>query len=207
MSPRPVLVDRGFSTHMSNASPDRRLPLRHLTVGAVGHRLLPSEQSILRGTVTEILNDLFEQQAFDPGKIRLLVSVAEGADRLFIEAAASLGIPYTCVLPCSAHCFEEDFESVASIEQFRDQLAGAMDIIQPDTEHLDRIGGYRWASDYIVEHADVLLAVWNGEPANGPAGTGDSVADAEMRSVPVIWIPSEAPHEPIELTPIASVFD
>lgn len=177
------------------------------TVGAVGHRFLPAERSSLLDAITRTFQELAGQWALDPARMKLLVSVAEGADRLFIEAAAALGVPYTCVLPCSPACFEEDFDSPASIERFRELLAGAVAIVQPEAAHVDRVGGYLWASHYIVDRADVLIAVWDGAPANGPAGTGDSVTNAGSRRIPVIWIPTDAPHEPVELVAASSRVD
>jgi hypothetical protein len=40
-----------------------------------------------------------------------------------------------------------------------------------------------------VDRSDVLLAVWDGQPARGPGGTGDVVAYARARGTPVevVW--------------------
>jgi hypothetical protein len=40
-----------------------------------------------------------------------------------------------------------------------------------------------------VDRSDVLLAVWDGRPARGFGGTGDVVAYARRRGVPVevVW--------------------
>jgi hypothetical protein len=41
----------------------------------------------------------------------------------------------------------------------------------------------------MVDHADELYAVWDGQPARGYGGTADVVAYARQRSIPVrvIW--------------------
>lgn len=192
---------------MSSAISPQTRPRADFTVGAVGHRFLPAERSSLLSAITRTLQELADRRPCDLTRMELLVSVAEGADRLFIEAAAALGIAYTCVLPCSSACFEEDFDSSASIEHFHGLLAGAEAIVQPDSEHVDRVGGYLWASHYIVDRADVLVAVWDGAPANGPAGTADSVTNAGARRIPIIWIPTDAPHEPVELIAASSRSD
>jgi hypothetical protein len=189
---------------MSSPISHRTQPRSNFTVGAVGHRFLPAERSSLLDAITRTFQELAGQWPLDPARMKLLVSVAEGADRLFIEAAAELGVPYICVLPCSPACFEEDFDSPASIERFRELLAGAEAIVQPDAEYANRVGGYLWASHYIIDRADALVAVWDGAPANGPAGTGDSVTNAGARCIPVIWIPTDAPHEPVELIAAAA---
>jgi hypothetical protein len=176
-------------------------------IGAVGHRCLPSERASLFVEISRTLRELIDRQAGDSRQTKLLVSLAEGADRLFIDAAVALDIPYVCALPCSPECFEEDFADSASIAQFRAQLAGAQSYVQPDVDPADRVAGYLWASRYIVDRADVLVAVWDGAPANGPAGTAESVEEAGGRSIPVIWIPVEPPHEAVALAPTSARTD
>jgi hypothetical protein len=180
--------------------PLQSAPRQCLAIGAVGHRYLPGDRIALLDSISQTLADI----AGDSNEVALLVSVAEGADRLFIEAAAKLGIPYRCVLPCSAGYFEEDFSDTSSILEFRRLLKGAVDVMQPDVEPADRISGYLWASHFIVDRADTLIAVWDGLPANGPAGTGESIEEARARCVPVIWIPTEPPHKPVALSLIAT---
>lgn len=135
-------------------------PGRRWVIGAVGHRYLPRERLPLLGAISRSLSELIGELDSEPADVMLLVSVAEGADRLFIEAAASLGMPYTCVLPCSPECFEADFDNHASVSEFRRFLAGAQDVLQPETDPVDRIAGYLWASHAIIDRASALIAVW-----------------------------------------------
>jgi hypothetical protein len=180
---------------------------RGLVIGAVGHRYLPGERLALFSAISRVLDDLVEQSTSTPAEMEMLVSVAEGADRLFIEAAASMKIPYSCVLPCSPPCFESDFDGPHSISEFRRLLSSARSIVRPEIEPEERVAGYLWANQFILDRSDVLVAVWDGKPANGPAGTADSVEDAGERCVPVIWIPTEAPHEPVALEMATFIFD
>jgi hypothetical protein len=45
------------------------------------------------------------------------------------------------------------------------------------------------ASEFMIDHADELYAVWDGQPARGHGGTADVVTYARQRgvSVRVIW--------------------
>ncbi len=45
-----------------------------------------------------------------------------------------------------------------------------------------------------VDESDILLAVWDGKPAQGKGGTGDVVAYARELKKPIIWIHTET-HE------------
>jgi hypothetical protein len=48
---------------------------------------------------------------------------------------------------------------------------------------------YLSASRYLIDHCDLLLAVWDGSPATGSGGTADAVAYARDRgrSIVVVW--------------------
>ena len=41
---------------------------------------------------------------------------------------------------------------------------------------------------FVLEHSDVLIAIWDGKPAQGPAGTGQIVAEARQRTIPLAWV-------------------
>jgi hypothetical protein len=45
------------------------------------------------------------------------------------------------------------------------------------------------ASEFMIDHADQLYAIWDGQPARAYGGTADVVAYARQRGVPVrvIW--------------------
>ena len=52
--------------------------------------------------------------------------------------------------------------------------------VESDAEaHMD-------ASEAMLKRADVLLAVWDGEPARGYGGTADVVAEAKREGLPVV---------------------
>ena len=56
-----------------------------------------------------------------------------------------------------------------------------------------RPGAYSEVGEYVVDTSDVLIAVWNGRPAQGPGGTGDVIARAISEGMPRIVI---SPSEP-----------
>ncbi len=47
---------------------------------------------------------------------------------------------------------------------------------------------YRTLAQMLVRRADLLLAIWNGEPSEGAGGTADVVQEAHRVGVPIIWI-------------------
>jgi len=48
---------------------------------------------------------------------------------------------------------------------------------------------YPWSSGkYILEQSKVLIALWDGKCAEGKGGTGDMVAAARERGLPIAWV-------------------
>jgi hypothetical protein len=168
---------------------------RRLVIGGVGHRSLSGDSAALERAIEEAFATFEREYDRTPGETRLLISVAEGADRLIIQAAHRAGIAYQCVLPCSTECFAQDFEREESVQEYHRLLADANRVIHPDVDPIEKLDGYQWATEYIVDHADVILAVWDGGPSHGPGGTANAVELASERGIPVHWIPSAPPHE------------
>lgn len=93
--------------------------------------VLDSRLAELEAEIRNELQSIIDDHGACADRICLIVSVAEGADRILIEAAIALGIPFVCVLPCTPACFAEDFPTVESVETFQRQLALAIDIVGP----------------------------------------------------------------------------
>ena len=53
---------------------------------------------------------------------------------------------------------------------------------------------YAAANQVMLDHADLLVTVWDGEPARGLGGTAEIVAQVQARGKPVVWIGAEPPH-------------
>ena len=129
----------------------------------------------------------------DSNEVVVLVSVGEGADRSIIEAAALLGIPYTCVLPCRPTASKR-ISAAPARPGFRRFLTGAKQSRSARDRASDRISGYLWASHFIVDRAHTLIAVWDGQPANGRSGNGicDRRGGSALRASDLDS--TEAPH-------------
>ncbi|MDQ5852388.1 MAG: hypothetical protein M3380_10030 [Chloroflexota bacterium] len=82
-----------------------------------------------------------------------------------------------------------DFESAESKTEFLRLLDQADDVIELPAV-ATREAAYDAAGLYILDHCDVLLAVWDGQPAQGQAGTGEIIAQARERGLPIVWVPA-----------------
>src|SRR5260221_12639223 len=61
-------------------------------------------------------------------------------------------------------------------------------VVELDGRRSEESDAYLAAGKLIVELCDVLVAVWDGEPAAGKGGTADVVAVALASGRPVIWL-------------------
>jgi len=138
------------------------------------------------GLATAIFAALESLRHLAPGEWLGLSSVAEGGDQLFIAQARALGMSWHAILPLPRSEFARDFppEEWARVEKILD---GA-EHIRVITENGTREDAYLDCGMATVDGSDVLLAVWDGEPARGRGGTGDVVAYARSLGRPLVLV-------------------
>jgi hypothetical protein len=156
-----------------------------VALGVTGHRYVAARDEIMAG-MESVLQRILE--TFPHSDFRVLSSLAEGADRilakrLLLILGASLWVP----LPLSEEEYLKDFKTRASKQEFVDLLGKAERVITlPVTSKREE--AYRTAGNYILDHSDLLMTIWDGKPARGDAGTGEMVALARKRGLPLAWI-------------------
>lgn len=165
---------------MHPATPPPNDVLRRLWIlGFAGHRTLTDPQAVGE-SIRQSIRD-FRKQI--DGELIGRASAAAGADLLFLEACRDAGLPYSVVLPFNEDRFREDFESETEWSRAKALIDGAACVeIAPGHEGAPE--AYHLASREILDVADAMIFVWDGEPARGIGGTGESVADARDRGLP-----------------------
>jgi hypothetical protein len=158
-----------------------QLPLFHV-VGFSGHRQLEKLEGVAQA-ITEALVALRREV---PGEWVALSSVAEGGDQMFVAQARTLGLSWHAILPLPKAEFEKDF-SPADWNAVETML-GQAEHVRVITENGSREDAYLDCGMETVNGADVLLAVWDGQPARGKGGTADVVDYAKSLGKPVIVI-------------------
>ena len=91
---------------------------------------------------------------------------------MFAEAAHRQGIPIEIVIPFAS--FIEDFAEGAERDAYERLLSGAASTIHLPGEERSN-GAYLAGGVWVVDHCDLLIAIWNSEKAAGVGGTGDVV--------------------------------
>ena len=169
------------SSANSNSS---QLPLFHV-VGFSGHRQLADTN----GVASAIRTALESLRSESPGEWIALASAAAGADLLFVGAALELGMGWEASLPLPLVDFERDFPpqewvAVKTLLARAEHLEIASEPGSRDEAYLT--GGFE-----IVNRCDVLLVVWDGQPARGKGGTADVVAYARAMGRPIVIVHPE----------------
>ncbi|HZL32354.1 MAG TPA: hypothetical protein VFC81_00080, partial [Verrucomicrobiae bacterium] len=156
-----------------------------LTIGVTGHRVLAEPDKVVAGVEAALARIA---QAH-PGKSLTMVSaLAEGADRLAMAPAMKRGgTRLVAVLPMPKYDYLADFESTESKDEFLRLLGGADELIEL-APRASREQAYAAAGDALLQRADVILAIWDGQGAQGHGGTAEVIAGARARSKPTAWI-------------------
>jgi hypothetical protein len=151
-------------------------------VGFTGHRHLANHAGASRAIHGAI--DALRREV--PGEWIALSSIAGGGDQLFVREALASRLSWHAILPLPRSEFARDF-TPAEWSAVEETLTAA-DHVRVITESGDRKDSYLDCGIETVNGADVLIALWDGEPARGKGGTADVVQYAQSIGKPVIII-------------------
>lgn len=154
-------------------------------IGVTGHRSLVEVDRLTKG-VDRALEHI--AQTFPDQPITIYSPLAEGGDRLVVKRAVELyNARVVVALPLAVEEYKKDFLSETSKKEFEQLLATADQVVQLPTE-CTREQAYLAAGLYVLDHCDVLIALWDGQKARGRGGVGDIVMEAQHRGLSIIWV-------------------
>jgi hypothetical protein len=161
---------------------DGRVPI---VIGITGHRNIASDDPALRAAVRAEFERL--ARAYKNTPFLVLSGLAEGFDRLAAQVALDV-LPecrLIAVLPMPRADYEADFATDASRAEFAALLGraeGRIEISPPEDDESWKAQGsdardalYARGGAATAEHAQILIALWDGEDARGEGGTGNIV--------------------------------
>ncbi len=145
-----------------------------VSIGISGHQDRPG---IDWGWVRQAI--VVELDALEPQLA--LSSLAAGSDQVFAGVAAERGCQLEAVLPM--HDYRERLAGAARAEFDRIVRRSKVTTL-PGAENDEQ--AYFNAGTYIVDHSDLLIAVWDQQPAKGFGGTADVVQYALKKNLRVV---------------------
>jgi hypothetical protein len=148
-------------------------------IAVSGHRGLPEETAaLIDGAVRRALAE------YRSG-VTGLSCLADGADQIFARAVLDRGGVLEAVIPAKEYRDGLPSECHAAYDELLGRAVHThrLEFVESTSE------SHMTASARMLDEADVLFAVWDGQPARGYGGTADVVAEARHRDVPVrvIW--------------------
>ncbi|HET7037363.1 MAG TPA: hypothetical protein VFI42_16885 [Thermomicrobiaceae bacterium] len=183
-----------------------RVPLV-IRVGVVGDAGAEIEPARLRARVracleliarssAELARAAGEAFAPVPPRLRVISSLAEGAEQLAAREGLTLGYTLECPLPFEPERYARTFTRPEAASEYRallEQAAAVLELDGVDATPEERAAAGHAANRVMLVHSDLLLAVWDG--AEGSESAAARLVDqAEQLAIPVIWIAAAAPH-------------
>jgi len=151
-------------------------------VGICGHRdLMFLEIEKYKKEMIEILKKLIN--IYSDNEIFVVTSLAEGADRIIVECAMSLGLRYEVVLPMDVTLYKKDFDEISKkdFNTFFFSAAGSFTMPFVEDNTLDQImqygecrdRQYQFAGKEIVGRSNHMIFLYDGVDNSFIGGTAD----------------------------------
>ncbi len=190
--PRPRLVLRvGVTGHRpGNSLPETELARARAQVAA----LLAHAAHVVRALHLQYRSAFSEE----PPLLVAVSALAEGGDRIVAEEALRAGWQLDAVLPFARQDYEQDFTTPESQASFANLVQRARAVFEIETPWFegDRSVAYEAAGHVMLDHADLVVAIWDGRESGGRGGTREIMDEASRRDSPVVWVSSAVDQAP-----------
>lgn len=169
--------------------------MKLFTVGVTGHRVLANPEKCSQAVANILGSVIIKVRKNGTSNFMVLSPLAEGADRLV--ASECLKVPEFALespLPLEIDEYLKDFKTEASRHEFMTLLSKSNNIKIMEKQQ-SRAASYKMVGQYVIDHCDLLIAIWNGKPPENEAGTAAIVEYARSVNKPLYWIHSEHPEK------------
>lgn len=156
-----------------------------ITIGVTGHRFLAEVDKITTG-IDQALDHI--ERVFGETPFQVISALAEGADRLVVRRVLRhQGAQLVVLLPIPQMDYITDFKAPESSSEFLALMALSKEVLTLPPAPT-REDSYASAGYYLLDHCQVLIAIWDGQKTQGVGGTGEIAAAARRRKLPLAWI-------------------
>ncbi|MGW2721621.1 hypothetical protein [Streptomyces sp. NPDC001492] len=152
------------------------------TLAVTGHMDLTEDSvPLVRNALREALKPYAAE-----GSLVGVSCIAKGSDSIFAEVVLDLGGSLVAVIPSKD--YRQNKVKPDHAATFDRPIDAADKVLVLDNETANR-AAYEDANRTMLQHAERLVAVWNGEPPSGKGGTADTVLEARDAGLPVdvVW--------------------
>jgi len=195
------------SSSLPAAPPRPHLVVRVGVTGHRAHRLDPAQEPALHARLSEALDAVRTAAekahanarwayAGDAPIMRLISPLADGTDSMAAQIARDEGFALHAPLPFPVDRYRQDFDA-ETVAAFDEDLACAERVLTLDADEDD--AAYLASGRHTLRQSDILIAVWDGQPARGVGGTAMVVAEAQRRGTPIIHIAPDGNGAPVLL--------
>jgi len=173
-----------------------------LVIGVTGHRDLRSQdiprlEREIGAILTRLRQDYLGGDSDTP--LILLSALAEGADQIAARVALAQGIRLIAPLPMPLDEYRRDFDpglapgAAADFEKNLSQaiaapvvpftIGNSLEAVRADADK--RTEQYRAVGLFIIQHCDVLIALWDGNDNDRAAGGTSEMAAFKRQGIPL----------------------
>jgi hypothetical protein len=175
-----------------------------IKIGITGHRphrlKVPAKK--LAGRVRSVLSRLVKA-AMATGAtgpyLDIVSPLAEGCDRVVAHEALALAQQLSAVIPFERRDYETTFTDAATTRDFRVLWRASHEraVLKGLLTHAE--AGYVAVGMVTLARADLVLTIWDGQPAQGRGGTPEILQSAIEWGIPVIWVHATEDRKPVLL--------
>lgn len=179
-----------------------------LRIGVTGHRNLSRQAAVAEAVdrLVDRLDKLMGHNKNLPLEWIVISPLAKGADRIVARSILNKEHARLKVLsPFSLNEYRKDFTNPEDLKEFNELLKKADPPVEElgkntsDLTKFQRSAGYLRVGREVVDACEILIAIWDGKPAEGQGGTAEIVSYALERGRTVLRIDAENPTAPVKL--------
>ncbi len=133
----------------------------------------------------------------EPIEFRVYSLLTEGGASLITNSALDIDFNLYAILPFSKVEYLNDFASASALLEFEGLYRAAKQKIELNGLREGSVmhDAYVNAEQAVINHSDLLIAIWDGKTNYGFGDPSEMIAMARKRGIPVIWINAEYPEE------------